>query len=475
MEEKLKVLFVASECQPYASTGGLGDVAAALPEAVAGEGIDIRRIIPLYRPDYISAEYEYDFPIQMVNRYQDCIIKHNCSENAVPTYFVGNSWFFNRDKLYGYYEDGERFIFFCKSVMKMLDKVGFYPDIIHCNDWHTGFIPFFVKKWGLPVKSVFTIHNLGYHGWISSDYIMEYLSDGEDLMLIEDSNGLNFMKAGILYSDYITTVSRGYAREILTPLMGCGMDDFLRDRKDKIAGIMNGIDCHRFNPSEPGNAQVPYDINHIDLKKENKRLLRSELGLQDDESPLVSMITRLDEQKGVDLVIKSLEKMDLKRMQLTILGTGNIYYEKVLEAFAAGRTGRVAVKFAFDLGLAKRIYAGSDIFIMPSKYEPGGLGQLYAMAYGTVPVVRRTGGLRDTVIDLSRGAFKANGFCFEKYTVNAFMRALNRAIDVYHTEEWRKLMENDMKTELSWRGPAIKYASLYRDLLRTIPKEEIEP
>lgn len=461
MAKKLKVLFVSAECEPYARTGGLGDVSAALPLALCGEGVDVIRVMPLHRQVKCSLKYKADFSIPMGDGFQSCIIKYDSGKIDVPTYFIANDWYFNREKLYGYYEDGERYLFFCKAVVEMLKHISFKPDIVHCNDWHTGFIPLLLKNSGMDIKTVYTIHSLKYTGCINEAFLRDYHIPEESLKMIGSSESLNFTRAAIFYSDFLTTVSREYAREITTSEYGEGYEALLMQRKGCLKGILNGIDIDLFSPED---ALFPFNALNLDGKRENKKVLREELGLDDSDMPIVSAVTRLDYQKGIDILLSALRKTDLKGFQFVLLGTGNKYFEDAFYEMASMYPGRMAVRFAFDTELSKRIYAGSDIFVMPSRFEPGGLGQLYAMNYGTVPVVRSTGGLMDTVKDLDSGE-DGNGFCFKAYSVNGFIKALNRAIAAYNKPGWEKLMKNGMKFDKSWKKSVIEYIDVYNRLI----------
>jgi len=461
MGKKLKVLFISSECEPFARTGGLGDVSAALPEALSEEEVIVRRVLPLYRTITDNIKYKADFSVPMNDKYQGCILKYDSYDKKVPTYFISNDYYFNRNKFYGYFDDGERFLFFCKAVVEMLKIIPFKPDIIHCNDWHTAFIPLLLKASGSHIKTVFTIHNLRYSGVIPGDYINEYGISHRNLEKIGYPDNLNFMKAGILFADQITTVSKTYASEILTSEYGEGFDELLLERKNNLSGILNGIDTRIYNPE---NAAVPFCISSIYDKEKNKVLLRNELNLDHEDVPVVASVTRLDDQKGIDLILSALQKMDIKEFQFVLLGTGSEYYEGLFKEMADMYPGKMAVRFAFDSELSKRIYAGSDIFIMPSLFEPGGLGQLYAMSYGTIPVVRSTGGLKDTVIDVNDDRERANGFCFKTYLVNSFIAALKQAISEYNTSEWETLIKNCMACDRSWKISSMQYMDLYNTL-----------
>lgn len=462
---KLKVLYVSAEIEPYARTGGLGDVSAAYPKALSGENVSVIRVMPLYRCVNRKVKYKLDFPVPMGGSYQTCIVKADHSDRSLPTYFIGNDYYYNKDRIYGYYEDGERFLFFCKAVVELLQHISFQPDIIHCNDWHSGFIPMLLKAQGSNAKTIYTIHNLSYTGYIGADYLWEVPMTSEMLHSLGYPDLLNFTKAGLLYSDAITTVSQQYAKDITTSVFGEGYDDILRERIGSIHGIHNGIDIETYNPE---NASIPFDLNQLSGKEENKKLLLHELGFASEDQedmPLLSVISRLDDQKGIDLIINMIRKTDLEGYQLVILGTGSRKYEKELVGLAERYAERMKVIIAFDGELAKRIYAGSDIFLMPSRFEPGGLGQLIAMAYGTVPIVRSTGGLKDTVTDIRKDRDKGNGFCFEEYSVSALTAALNRAIKTYRTPSWEHIMKNGMQYEKSWQHSVKQYVQLYQNII----------
>lgn len=464
MVRKLKVLFVSAECEPYARTGGLGDVSSALPKALCREGVSVMRVMPLHRMVNCNLKYKTDFSIPMGSGFQNCIIKYDYDSEEVPTYFICNDWYFNREKLYGYYEDGERFLFFCKAVVEMLNHINFKPDIIHCNDWHTGFVPLILKSSGSKTKTVYTIHSLKYSGCINNDFLREYNIPEGTLSFIGSPDSLNFTRAAVLYSDFLTTVSNEYAKEIKTPEFGEGYEELFAKRGDSLKGILNGIDIESFNPQ---NAVFPYDEYNLDGKKENKRLLREELKLDEQDVPIVSAVTRLDDQKGMDILLNALRKIDLKGFQFVMLGTGNKYYEDAFGEMASMYPGRMAARFVFDAGLSRRIYAGSDIFVMPSKFEPGGLGQLYAMNYGTVPVVRSTGGLKDTVKDAGNSG-SGNGFCFKNYSVNELLKALNRAVALYGSPVWEKIIRNGMELDKSWKKSVNEYIAVYQKLVEGV-------
>lgn len=467
MKRKIRVLYSTAECAPYARTGGLGDVGAALPEALNDSDIAIARIMPLYGNINCKTEYIMHFPVPMGDRYQTCIVEQEVSESPITTYFISSDWYFNRDGLYGHYDDGERFLFFCKASVIFASRMNDIPDIIHCNDWHTAFIPYIVKKMGLDIKTIFTIHNLRYQGWISCDFIKELKPDCEELAELGYPEYLNFMKSGIIYSDIISTVSRGYSREILKPELGENMEKLLSGRQKYLYGIINGIDLKEYDPE---CAVYPYNIMSIENKINNKHLLQREMGLEESDLPLVGAVTRLDEQKGIDIMLEAVQRMGLNGFQFVILGTGNSYYEKAVEELSQKYRGRFKGCLKFDTSLSKRIYAGSDIFLMPSRYEPGGLGQLYAMRYGAVPVVRRTGGLKDTVVDFKKWEDKATGFCFDSYSAVSLSNTLKKAIELYGSSKWDKLIKNCMQYNFSWEKSALQYIKLYKNVLKKLNK-----
>ena len=463
MVKKIKVLYVSAECGPYSGAGGLGEVAAALPRAIAEQDIEIRRIVPLHRETTKKLRFRNNFPVKMGDKYQTCLIKYDFDEKEVPTYFVGNDYYFNRDGIYKQYDDGERFLFFCKAVVQFLEETSFKPDIVHINDWHTGMIPLILKNSGLSFKIVNNIHNLVYNGWISGDYLEDENLPFDYLTSIDYPNYLNFLKAGIIYSDVVTTVSDSFASEIQKEDKGYGMEDLL-SQKGAIQGILNGVDAEKYNPEADSEICANYSRKNHEAKQENKKSLQREFGLEERDVPVISAVTRLEDQKGIDILIESLATLE-KDCQFIILGSGKRTYEEQLKSLCLRYPGKIAVKIGYSIEDAKKIYAGSDIYVMPSLYEPGGTGQLIAMRYGTVPVVRNTGGLKDTVIDFDKDMKKGNGFVFEKYSHKDLNLALQRAIEHYNTSDWNSIIENCMKYDSSWKKAGRKYADLYRNLV----------
>lgn len=472
----LKVLFVSSEVSPYAKSGGLGDVSGSLPAALRKEGVDARVIFPKYKnikQEYLqNSEYIGSFGVKLDWRNQGTsVYKLDCD---VPTYTLENYYYFtDRDGYYGYGDDHERFAFFCKAVMDSLNVIDFIPDVIHCNDWQTAPTCLYLKDYYRRftalsnVKSLFTIHNLQYQGIFNKEVlrIMD-LNEGYFTSDKLEFNGMvSFMKAGILYSDAVSTVSRTYAYEIQTPQYGYGLDGVLRARSDKLTGIVNGIDYSEDDPRVNKEIFANFSVDDKSGKKENKRRLQERLGLPQRDVPVISIISRLVDQKGINLIIDASGDLLSKDIQLVVLGTGDGKYEHIFKHLAYMYRDKLSANIMFDNTLAKQIYAGSDMFLMPSFFEPCGLGQLFAMSYGTVPIVRTTGGLVDTVQDYNFDNGTGNGFAFHDYIGSGLMWALNNAISAYYRpEHWDNVVTNAMQTKFSWENSAKEYIALYKSL-----------
>lgn len=469
MERKIKILYVSAEISPYASAGGLGEVGRSLPKALLENGnVQVQRVMPLYKCINTKSEklkYLMDFPVSMEAGFETCVLKTDSEERDIPTYFIGNDRYFYRDNIYAYEDDGFRFFFFCKAVVELIKRISFKPDIIHTNDWHTGFLPLLIKKEFPEIKTVYTIHNIAYHGFIAPSFLNDVL-DVKDQRLLGYPNWLNFMKAGIEYADLVTTVSPEYKKEIKQPENSCGMHKLLKKRHNNFVGIINGIDTDSYNPNQNKTTAYPYDRKNPDQKKMNRSLLRQEYNLPDNEIPLIAMVTRLEYAKGIDVLIKAISYSDLRRFQLVLLGSGNPYYQGILENITKGYPGRIVFNHNYTADLAKKIYAAADIYLMPSLYEPCGLGQLYAMRYGAVPVVNPVGGLRDTVIDDSKNPARNSGFYMEEWTGEALAKTIKRAIKVYHSREWPNLVQNCMKYNSTWKKSITKYMKYYEELLK---------
>lgn len=486
MERKIKILYVSAEISPYASAGGLGEVGKSLPKALYETGtVEVRRVMPCYKHmdknqdrldgqfSWYNLKYITDYPVAMETGYETCVLRMDPEEKEIPTYFIGNDRYFYRDNIYAYEDDGFRFFFFCKAIVKMLKAIDYLPDIIHTNDWHTGFLPILIKKEYPSIKTVYTIHNIAYHGYIPPSYLEGVLEEKEATQL-GYPNWLNFMTAGILHADLLTTVSPGYKMEIKQPKNSFGMSKFIKQRTNPIVGILNGINTDSYNPKQEDMLAYPYDSKSIELKKKNRSLLRAQYGLLDKEIPLIAMITRLEYAKGIDLLIKAISYSDLKTFQLIILGSGNPYYQGLLKSIASGYAGKIAFDFNYSEVLAKKIYAAADIYLMPSLFEPCGLGQLYAMRYGAVPIVNPVGGLKDTVTDDVKHPEKTSGFYMEEWTGEALMKAIKRAVKAYHTKSWENIVKNGMKYNVTWKKSISKYMKYYDKLLTSNIKNRIE-
>ncbi|HOQ17841.1 MAG: glycogen synthase GlgA [Epulopiscium sp.] len=474
-ENQLKVLFVSSEVSPFVKTGGLGDVAGALPYALKKSGIDIRVVMPKYKS--IPAEFtkdfksKADFPVFLDwRKHKASIYEYN---KDLPVYFIGNDYYFDREDLYSYEDDHERFAFFCKAVLKMLIRIDFIPDIIHCNDWQTGPIPLLLKEnyhddsFYNSILTLFTIHNLQYQGIFGKESLRilgvpDWYFNPEH---IEFYGNINYMKAGLQYSDAISTVSKTYAREIMTKEYGYGLEGILQKRSQKLYGIVNGIDYKLYNPESDDSLYVKYSPDKIELKEENKKALQKELNLPQKDVPLISIISRLVEQKGFDLIAEQMDELMKEDIQMIILGTGEERYERLFSHMEERFPEKVRAKIYFDLDLAQKIYGGSDLFLMPSLFEPCGLGQLISLRYGTIPVVRHTGGLADTIEEFNKETASGNGFVFNEYNSYAMLAAIRRAIAAYHDKEsWKKLIRNAMASNHSWEDSAKEYLNLYKEL-----------
>ncbi|MBP8989012.1 MAG: glycogen synthase GlgA [Clostridia bacterium] len=480
-----KILFAASEVSPLASTGGLGDVMGALPKAIRRLGYDVRIVMPLYKKIRETYGEKLEFlgwhMIRMGWRTLYCgVLKMEW--DGLPVYFIDNEYYYNHDKIYVDYSfDIERFSFFQRAILESLEQpMGFIPDILHLNDWQTGMIPCLLEAHYRPygrlmnLMTVFTIHNLKYQGIHGRERIAD-LMDLPDRFMTEDGilhDGVpNFMKAGIVYADRLTTVSPTYAEEIKYEFYGEGLHELLRRQQHKLIGVLNGIDVDRYNPATDPDIPCRYTV---DTWKEGKAVckaaLQEELGLDPASStPLAVMVTRLVEQKGLDLLLYVLDEMLDGTLQLAILGTGQPHYEEALNEAARRHPDFMAVRLAFDPPLAQRFYAGADLFLMPSIFEPCGLSQMIAMRYGTIPVVRETGGLKDTVKPYNQYTGTGNGFSFRNINAHEFLFITRYACDVmrHMPQAWQALVRQAMSEDFSWDRSAAAYGQIYADLLST--------
>lgn len=472
----MKVLFAAAEAHPFIKTGGLADVIGALPKALKGAGVDVRVILPKYRgiPEKFTSKMEHltevYVPIGWRNQY--CGIEHMVYD-GIPVYFIDNEYYFGRDGIYGYMDDGERFAFYNRAVLECLPAIDFQPDVLHCHDWHAAVIPMLLQghyrhnPFYSEMRSVFTIHNLLYQGVFPYEVLGELLSlDSSYFGGVEYYGNVNFLKGGIVYSDRVTTVSPTYSEEIRTPYYGYGLDGLLNARADVLSGIVNGIDTKSYNPATDTSLVTRYRSNLV-KKTENKLALQEELGLPVDANiPMVAMVTRLVDSKGLDLLTRVLDELLYKDdIQFVLLGTGDESYERWFKEAAWRYPTKLSSQILFNDALSRKIYAASDIFLMPSKFEPCGISQLLALRYGSIPVVRETGGLNDTVQAYNEESGEGNGFTFSNYNAHDMMFTLRRAISLYkQPEHWKKITKNAFAGDYSWNVSAQQYIDIYNEI-----------
>ncbi len=476
-QQPLKILMLTAEAIPFAKTGGLADVVGSLPKAVRALGHDIRVAMPRYgRIDPVRfdlTEILPSFPVPMDKHTEEAAVLQGAIAEDVPVYFIENAKYYDRDGIYMYPDDAERFVFFCRSSLEMLNRLGWCPDIIHCHDWHTAMVPNWMKTiykddpFFANTATVYTIHNLAYQGVFGhrvleiagiAEYGFMYHPEMADLTEVVD-----FMARGIFFSDVINTVSERHAQEILTPEFGEKLDPLLRDRRDRLFGILNGVDYEVWNPATDPQIAQRYDVNHLEKRLVNKLALQREAGLQEDEdTPLVGIISRLSDQKGFDILGDVMDHLLELNLQFVVMGTGDPHYHEMFSRIAQAYSGRAAVHLTFNVELGRKIYAGADMFLMPSRFEPGGLNQLIAMRYGSVPIVRAVGGLADTVRDFDPRTGEGNGFSFEPYSRWALFGTLVRAMENFkYRDTWQKLQVKGMTADFSWNASARKYVDLY--------------
>jgi starch synthase len=462
----MRILFIASEAFPLAKVGGLADVTSSLAIALQDLGHEPCLILPKYGS--IKAPVQdiqgKNVVVSFMGHYEQVALKMTRLKKRIPIYLVENDDYFGTEEIYTQGEL-ERFLFFSLSIPSIISQLDFRPDIIHCHDWHTSLVPLGLKKAKIALPCIFTIHNLAYQGFFDQQF---FLRSGlssvwqEYIPVSAPRPSLNFMSQGILLADIVTTVSPTYASEILTPQYGEGLEQLLNYRRNELYGIVNGIDYDEYNPATDPYLERNYDSTTIERRVKNKFALQRKSRLpQNSDIPLFGMVSRLEEQKGIDLLLQAIDQFIVEtRAQLVILGQGREHYHKLLAEAALKYPDRLSVFIAYDERLARLIYSGSDIFLMPSRFEPCGLGQLIAMRYGAIPVVRHTGGLADTVKDVAEG--NGNGFVFQNYTVLEMLEAIKRAEEsFYRREEWKNLMRHNMKLDFSWKASARKYEELY--------------
>ncbi|MBR5496775.1 MAG: glycogen synthase GlgA [Clostridia bacterium] len=472
----MKVLFAVSEAKPFIASGGLGDVAGSLPQALRKRMIGCRVVMPLYSG--IKQEYRdqmkfiTNITVPVAWRRQYCGI-FELRKDGVIYYFLDNEYYFKRDSIYGHYDDAERFAFFSRAVMEIIPEIDFKPDVIHCNDWQTALVPvyystMYAQKPGYEnIKTVFTIHNIQYQGKYGKDLNTDVVGlSPYDEHLIEYDGCVNLMKGAIETANKVTTVSPTYANEILDPWFSHGLDPILSQRAWKLQGILNGIGYDMYNPETDKDIWFNFTAAEPENKKKNKAELQKYFGLPENENaPIVAMVSRLVGHKGFDLVKAVLEEfICTSDAQIVVLGSGEWQYESFFSELAAKYPDRVGLKLGFFADLANKIYAGSDIFLMPSKSEPCGLSQMIALRYGSIPIVRETGGLKDSIQDSGMG--EGNGFTFTNYNAHDMLHAMRRAVEGFKDAEgWSILVKRAMEGDLSWGRSASEYIKMYKSIL----------
>jgi len=472
----------ASEAVPFSKTGGLADVIGALPPALAESGLKVAVVVPRYKSTKLENPKTLipSLTVPLGDGLHFPSIIEQSGDDPVRWIFVEYPPFFDRDSLYvdaagrDYYDNPERFALFSRCVLEIAKSI-FPADVVHCHDWQAGLVPLLMKTAYSPdpalkdIPSIITVHNLGYQGLFPPE-ALHRAGLGTDLFRVdrlEFWGQVNFLKGALLYSDMITTVSKKYAQEIQTKEYGSGLEGVLQDRADRIRGILNGVDYSQWDPAVDPHIPVKYNASSLEGKKACKRALLREFGLPDQEldCPLIGIVSRFTAQKGADLIAAAADRMLSERLCLVVLGTGEAEYERLFRNLAIRYKDKVAVRIGFDNTLAHRVEAGSDMFLMPSRYEPCGLNQIYSLRYGTVPVVRATGGLDDTIEDYIPMSGQGTGFKFSPYTATALLEAMFRALSVFSdSAKWKQLMLNGMKQDFSWGNSAREYQALYEEL-----------
>ena len=482
--KNLKIALISPEVFPFAKTGGLADVAGALPKYLARRGQDVIVVMPKYRTIDGESFGLTDTGLEIAVKMDKETSQHRLfvSEHipGVKTFFIDAPEYFDREQLYGtpngdYPDNAARFGFFAKSVLEALEALDFEADIIHCNDWQTGLVPVYLKERSenggflSNAKTLFTIHNMAYQGLFEPGVLPKLGVPWKYFVMegLEFWGKASFMKGGIVFSDAVSTVSRRYSEEIQTPEFGFGLENILASRQNVLHGIPNGLDPEEWDPATDGDISARYTASKPGPKATCKRALANENGLvYSADVPIVGMITRLAAQKGLDILSQCIEELVALGVNLVILGTGDDEYHRILEEKKEKLAGSVGVNIGFDCAMARRIYAGADMFLMPSRYEPSGLGQLISMRYGTIPIVRKTGGLSDTVTEFDPGTSQGTGFVFSEYTAGALTETAKRALNLYKDKtRWKKLVKNAMSYDSSWDRSSKEYIELYHNIL----------
>jgi starch synthase len=479
----MKILIASSEVVPYVKTGGLADVTGTLVNALSKLGTKASIILPLYRK--VKTELNvwdiqpmpHEITVPLGNNIETGRLWNAKTSKGSDVFFIENDRFFDRDELYGtsegdYSDNAMRFIFYCRGVLEAIKVLDLEVDIIHCNDWQTGLIPVYLKtiyKDTFPhIRTLLTLHNLGYQGifWHLDMDITGLGWDMFNIKALEFYGKINLLKGGLIFADSITTVSTTYAKEIQTPEHGFGLEDVLKKRRKNLYGIINGIDVNEWGPWKDNLIPTKYNRKNLSGKADCKRSLQKECGLTVNDSPLIGMVTRLSSQKGLDLVSEAIVDLINSGSQVVILGKGDDYYQTLFSNLHSRYSGKLSVTIGYDNNFAHRIYAGSDIFLMPSKYEPCGLGQLIALRYGAIPVGRKTGGFADSITEYNNSSGSGTGFLFEDYSKDAMIKAIEKALKFYNDRDrWANIVRNAMSQDFSWNHSAKEYIAIYKKTL----------
>jgi len=481
MKTKAKVLFAAFEATPFIKTGGLGDVGGALPPALKKSGCDVNVILPKLSiiPEKYKKKLEpvavFQVPLSWRNQY--CGIE-KLQYHGVTFYFVDNQYYFYRDKVYGFGDDAERVAFFSRAILEAIRNVPELScDILHCNDWHTALVPIFLREFYRSderfscIKTLFSVHNLKFQGVFGKEILSDVL--GLDPVSAAASqlaygDALNLMKGALLYSDVLSTVSPTYAEEIKSSYFGETLEYIFNQRYENLYGILNGIDINEYNPQKDKKIPAQFSVSDLSGKAVNKAELQKRIGLEvRSDTPLIILISRLTEQKGLDLLLHILDELLCENVQVAVLGTGDACYESALRDAEERHKGKMCSYLAFDPALSHLFYAGADLILMPSRFEPCGLSQMIAMRYGTLPVVRETGGLKDSVIAYNKYTGEGTGFRFSDFNAHQFLFVLKDAIRLYHEnkEAWNHIVQQAMQSDVSWKSHAKEYIALYHKMM----------
>ena len=476
----MKVLFAASEAVPFCKTGGLADVAGSLPQALAKAGNEVAVVLPLYekvgpqwREKMTFVTSINDVPLGWRRIYAGLF---KLEHDGVTWYFIDNEHYFKRTALYGHYDDGERFGFFSRAIVSLLPSMDWMPEVIHCNDWQTALVPIYLKEvaptWEevRDIKTVFTVHNIEYQGRYGRETLQDlfglapgWMEDGT----LDFSGDVNLVKGALMCVDAITAVSPTYAQELRQPFFAHGLDGVMNMNAHKLYGVLNGIDMDAYNPATDPHLTRHFSATRLDGKARNKQLLQQKLGLEEQpDVPVIAIVSRLVSHKGLDLICKTFNDMMKLNCQFVVLGSGDYGYEQFFDQQKAGYPGRMSVTLGYNASLAQEIYAGADLLLMPSKSEPCGLAQMIAMRYGTLPIVRETGGLKDTVQAYQADSGEGNGFSFASYNADDMLYVITEAVNLYHNNKdaFKKLQKRGMTTDFSWDKSAEAYNEIYRTI-----------